>query len=325
MDQKIYNYKKDQLIKLIENIILSKFDKDITLFYPKNKKWFQNNINKLKKIYNDNNECIKSLIHYKRNGYNEINNILYNKTFPLIYLFSKYNTNIFNKTKINTDPIYIFPNDLEKIKDYNKHKILNHIKNIDNVILNNNFELDDCILFRGYKTIEKLNKNTPKISNLIGHDLFQTYDNFIINKEKEYTSLIFNSFTLNPYIALDFIQNEGYFLILKVNKKDNIPGIFLSNTLFRTDPSFNGYNRINHDEMELLLSRNIKFKILKKKEIKLNDSIYNSINKIYEDHKKSNQYTKKIKIIYAKTLPFERPEEFSPTDNYKYICTRSSS
>ena len=49
MDKKIYNYKMDKLIKLIENIILSKFDKDMTLFYPKNKKWFQFKSNKLTK------------------------------------------------------------------------------------------------------------------------------------------------------------------------------------------------------------------------------------------------------------------------------------
>lgn len=253
------------------------------------------------------------MTYYKNIGYKDLNNVLFNNSFPLIYYFNRYDTNIFNKTLINSDPLYIFPNDLGKIKKYHQEKIISHIENIDNLLLNNNFELDDCILFRGYSTNNKKNGKNDYLS--------QEYNNFFLNKEKESVIKTYSSFTFNPKVALNFIWENGYLLILRINKKDNIPGLFLSNKFFNKDfNTINNYNKITYDEMEVLICRNLSIKILHKKEIKVNfDISHQSINNIYKKDEKSIK-NKKLKIIYAESLPYIKPEKFNPTSDYQYIC-----
>jgi hypothetical protein len=321
INQPIINNNMNETISYIEDIIKSKFDKNILIFFPKNKNWFQNNFNLLKEICQKNKNIEKTLIYYKRNGYILINSILYHNSFPLVYLFSSYkNKNLFNSTLINSDPIYLFPKDMSNIKNYEKKKYLNHINNIDSIFNNNDFLLDDCILFRGYSMPNK-NNNEQKLPN--GHDYMnQQYDNFIFNKNaNEITLKMYNSFSFNPLVALNFIYNNGYMLILKVNKKDKIPGFFLPNIFFGNNVDYNAFLKKSRDEAEILLPHNIKIKIIKKKEIKVSKKFLDkSINNIYVDKNSNININKKIKIIYAETLPYTYQPFIPDNDEFRYIC-----
>jgi hypothetical protein len=135
----------------------------------------------------------------------------------------------------------------------------------------------------------------------------------IFNKEKQVIMKNFNSFTFNPYVALKFVKENGYLLVLKIRKENKVPGIFLSNILWNNKPTFNNYSKKKYEEMEVLISRNLKIKILKKKEIQVSNDIIKSINDIY--NKNMNYSYNKIKIIYAETLPFEKPLDFNPDGN----------
>ena len=77
MNQEIAQFDNKKIFNIIENIIFKKFDNDIHIFFPKKKKWFEDYIVKLKEIYSNNKNSIKSLIDYKRTGYLMINNVLY--------------------------------------------------------------------------------------------------------------------------------------------------------------------------------------------------------------------------------------------------------
>ena len=325
MNQEIAKFDNKKIFNIIQNIIFQKFDNDLHIFFPKKKEWFEDYIVKLKEIYKNDRNLIKSLIDYKRNGYLMINNILYHNAFPILYFFNQYNNaNLFLNNPVGVKSIYIFPNDIEKIKEFKKKEILNHIQNIDNIILNNNFELDDCILFRGISTLNKKSDNQlfESLSQMTGFDYTtQYYNDLIFNKETDITMKNYNSFSFNPYVALQFIRANGYLFVLKIKKEDKVPGIFLTNALFNSNPNFNNYSKNKFDEMEVLISRNLKIKIIKKKEIKTAIDIRKSINQIYNKTNNNSNIYRKIKIIYAETLPFERPLEFSPDRNsFKYMC-----
>lgn len=103
-------------------------------------------------------------------------------------------------------------------------------------------------------------------SQMTGFDYTtQFYNDLIFNKETDITMKNYNSFTFNPYIALQFIRENGYLLVLKIKKEDKVPGIFLTNSLFSNNPNFNNYSKNKYDEMEVLISRNLKIKIIKKR------------------------------------------------------------
>jgi hypothetical protein len=122
MNQEIAKFDNKKILNIIENIICNKFDKDIHIFFPKNKKWFEDYIIKLKEIYDNDKNLVKSLIHYKKSGYKIINNILYHNSFPLLYMFGDQYNNQKLFTKNPKDKIYIFPNDIKKFKEYKKKK-----------------------------------------------------------------------------------------------------------------------------------------------------------------------------------------------------------
>ena len=73
INQPIMHNNMNEIISYIEDIIKSKFDKNIKIFFPKNKNFFQNNFNLLKEICQKNKNIEKTLIYYKRNGYILIN------------------------------------------------------------------------------------------------------------------------------------------------------------------------------------------------------------------------------------------------------------
>ncbi len=334
IEQPIIKYKTDDIIKVIENIIKREFNGDMKIFFPKNKKWFIDNMNLIKKMAKDKN-IEKTLIYYKKGGYIMINSILHNNSFPLIYLHKDFdNANLFRKTIIGTEPTYLFPKDISLIKEYEKNRYLNYIDTLDLILnFNTDFLLDDCMLFKGYTAfIKKFHskKINMKIlseidANILPYGseyLLQEYNNFIFNNKKV-TLKAYNSFSLDPLIALKFIEDSGYLLVLKVNKNDKVPGIFLSNIFLYKNIKYNNFLNKNKDEIELLLPRNLKIKIVKKKEIKLSKLLFDrSINQIYtnENRNNRNKYNK-IKIIYAETMPYQYEQQFMPdNDGFEYFC-----
>ena len=146
------------------------------------------------------------------------------------------------------------------------------------------------------------------------------------NNENEILFKNYSSFSLNPFIPLNFInkynKNISYYLILQIKKEHNIPGFFLSDIYSNKLNNFSSYNLQDYDEFEILISRNLKIKILKIKEIKINKIQQQlSIKNAYElkNSKSNNVNYKRIKIIYAETLPFEYPSKPN-FDGYKYLC-----
>jgi hypothetical protein len=346
INQKIL--KNKNIIDTIKKFILNNdYNIDYKNLYPNKINWYKHNIKILEKIINEDNDKIKSIIYYKGSGYIELNKILINKAFPLIFNYKDYNQNIkniFNKSIINTDPIYIFPSDIKKISEYKEKTILKHINNIDYIFNKyyNDIKLSECILFRGMNNISDNDINN-NFSNIF-RKMTQNYEYKIKNKEilnkidEEYTFDNFVSSTFNIKTALNFINSYdkksiGLFIILHIKKEHNIPGIYLSNIFF------NNINNIANNieekiinkkdsESEILLNRGLTIKILKIKNIsfknKNKDKIY-SIKDLYENNKKINNNInnfKKIKIIYAESCPYNLPENFTPINNFKYLCKR---
>lgn len=57
-----------------------------------------------------------------------------------------------------------------------------------------------------------------------------------------------------------------------------------------------------------------------KKEIIINNNKYTSISNVYKKNK-YDTLSRKIKIIFAESLPYTKPEEFNPENDYKiYMC-----
>jgi hypothetical protein len=329
INQNILKNSMNKIISLIKDIILQKSSKDLKDFFPKNKNFFYNYILKLNELYKNNNKILESLIFYKSNGYIIINKILIYGKFPYIlsYPHIEYNLNLkSHKTQLNTQSLYIFPDDVDRIKRYHQNKILNHIKNLDNILNKDFCKLSDCILFRGISSELNLNSLTniddTKLYNLL-HD-YQKKSKITFNNKDDYLFKNYSSFSFNPNMALKFLQKtskfKSYFLILNIKKEHNIPGFFLSDLFFfankNNDINITKYNSINYDEIEILISRNLHIKILKITKLKFKDNIFSSIKNIYNDNL-DKEYS--IDIIYAESLPFEQPPELN-IEGYKYLC-----
>jgi hypothetical protein len=323
------------ITKLI-NTVYSKKKIDYSIFFPKEKEWFIHYKKILKNMLKD-SKNIKSLVYYKGSGYININKLLISKSLPYVYLFSKYDNsikNIYNKTLINTDPIYIFPDDLKKISDHKKNNLLKHISNIDYLFTKyyNELILSDCILFRGMSNEELLsNKQKSKVNF---NDLFYKMrtQKSVSNTNKleldENNEFLFDNYistTFNIKTGLNFASN--ILLVLNIKKEHNIPGIYLSNLFFsniNSQKNLNNFFKTHDYEFEILLHRNFKIKIKKVKTIKIDRGYYfsSSINELYKKDKKDKKEnnTETIKIVFAESCPFEIPPEFQIENDYKYIC-----
>jgi hypothetical protein len=329
----IINYIK----KIIKNI-QSDFNNDIEYkdFYPRKIDWYKYNIKILKKIIKD-NDFYKSLCYYKSSGYILINKILIEGSFPFIYLFSNYNhntKNIFNKTSINTKPIYLFPNNTQKISEFKKNIILKNINNIDKIFNKyyNELKLSECILFRGMNIN---NKSDKKIFTTIFKNMTMSSEYIKTNKIK---LNINNDFTFKNYIStsfnirtalnfIDFNDENPIFMIIRIKKEHNVPGIYLSNLFWEKNidkiPSIEkNIIKLVDRESEILLNRNLTIKVIKIDNLKLKDVKYFfSISDLYKKDDKTSK-NKYLKIIYAESLPYVLPETFMPKDTFKYICKR---
>ena len=319
INQNILKINIDEIINIIKNIINTKDTKNIKIFFPKDKKYFYNYVLNIKELYKNNDNLLESLVFYKGYGYNIINKILINNAFP--FILSYYNTNLnSHKTPLNTRSLYIFPDDIEHIKEYYQNKILNHIKNLDNIFTKDFCKLSDCILFRGFSIH---NNEKMKINNVDDKKLFYYLEkhktpNISFNNKDDFLFKNYSSFSFNPFIPLNFINNRhtSYYFILNIKKEHNIPGIFLSDIFFSKYNNINGYNKIIGDEIEIMISRNLHIKILKITKLKIKHNQYKSIENIYTNIKPIDKY---IKIIYAESLPFEIPDKPN-IKGYMKVC-----
>lgn len=327
IDQPILKMDMNSIIKLIENIIINKLNGiNINFFFPKKKEFFDKFIDNIKKLCEKNSNLYETLECYKGYGYRIINQILINEKFPLILEYNDYNHKS-NKTKFDTRSIYIFPDNVENIKKYHTKQILDHIKNLDSIFINNFCKLSDCILFRGMKKdIPQNDLNNKDDYNIFKKLTYISNNKSIFNNDNNSKEVLFKnylSFSINPLIASSFAKpylknQKGFYLILNIKKEHNIPGFFLSDKFFKHIKKNITYNSIENDEMEILISRNLKIKILKIKKFKLNSEEENfrkSIKNIYSNEK----HNKYIKIIFAESMPFEYPPQFN-IEGYKYLC-----
>lgn len=196
----------------------------IRFFFPKDKTWLTHYKQIFTEMLND-NKNFKSLISYKGSGYININKLLISKSLPFILLFNKYQSNnLYNKTIINSNPIYIFPDDLEKISEYKKNNLIKHISNIDYLFTKyyNNLVLSDCIFFRGMNDTElpQLNSNSKTSFENTFYNMTtkQSQSNkykFNLNENNEFVFDNYISTTFNIESALNFASNV--LLVLKKN------------------------------------------------------------------------------------------------------------
>ena len=205
------------------HIIYNKKKFDFSIFFPKKKEWFVYYKKIFKNILKD-KENIKSLVYYKSDGSIDINKLLINKSLPYVFLFNKYGNlakDIYQKTFINTDPIYIFPDDLKKISDYNKNNLLNHIKNLDYLFVKNynDIILSDCIVFKGLNDNELImNKSKINFNNIFNKMISQkslvNIKKLVFDKNNEFIFDNYVSTTFNMNSALNFTGN--IFLVINI-------------------------------------------------------------------------------------------------------------
>lgn len=313
MFQDILKYDNNELFLFITKIINNDYKiSELKKCFPNDILFFQLQIDYLKSIHSNN--LNKSLQFYKNLDFYLINLVITFKKFPLVYLVDKFS--------VNKDLRYLFPDDMHIIKENYQNKIINSIHNLDFIILNNK-PLPNCILFRGFKNFisDNINNNFTKLTHF-------KYEPIIFKKNKIITFDSFQSYSFNPLVSKNFLDLystsknfENIFFIVRIKSSHNIPAIFLSNIYFNKNIKFNNFHKLNNEEFEIVISRNVQFKILSIKKIninKLHSTGITKINNIYND--KINNIIP-IKIILLESLPFIKPEPFNILSNTKYVCS----
>lgn len=244
--------------------------------------------------------------------------------------------NKLEKTNDDTKIKYFFPENSEKIKNKYTQHIINYINTFDNIYTKMN-TLPNIVLYRGVNVIKnddgekKLNKDNLTKFNEIVDMKYKTIFNYKIGEVVKNNNFL--STSLNPKIAFGFAKGYAKYkksveekIIIKMNihKKDKIPFIFLTNILFEGHDkqsdflkSLKRWNKIRHDEFEILLPRNIEFKVIKKEIIKIPKKITGFKN-VYD----KNKYIK-ILIYEVETLPYVFPNKFDEsyfTEKSSFVC-----
>jgi hypothetical protein len=328
INQKILKYKN--IISIVEKILFNiknKYKFDYSISYPSKIIFYKYFLKILNKIIKNDKDKLKSLTNYKGSSYFEINNVLINKSFPFIYYdYDKHHT----------------IKNIKKMLENKQKNILENINNIDYIFTKyyKYLKLPDCILFR---TMGKYNWNNENkdfnslISKMMSQNKFKNkYKNIKKNLYKKNQEFIFNNYVSTTFNLKTFNMQETFFnhnkkfkpehiyLILKIKKEHNVPGIYIPETLFETPNYKLGLDSLvkyNDYESEILLNRNFKIKILKIKTIKINNKFTNySIKNFYKNKLNNKVPITTIKIIYAESCPYIFPEKFVPINNYKYYC-----
>ncbi len=322
--------KKDEVIKANNSKIIRKQKMDKI-----SKDFFIKNINKIIKLTNND---LFILSGYKNNCFYFMNKLLLLHKFPKV--LNKYDlTNCFipykknkNWDSMNKDEmllsIYYSINKFDKI--FNKMNSLPNIKlyrGIKNPIFNYiQNKKEYC------KNINKLNKKKLTKNNILNKiesnkwnafnkltdfnsSSLLSYSNLKKNDILQYDS--YQSTSINPNVAYNFITYarnknlEKVFLEINIKKEDKVPFIFLTNKLFEIkskknikSKSLNEWNKTLYDEFEILLPRNIQYKVISKKIYKIKQKIRGFEN--YFSNKKNYQ---KIMYIKMNVLPYKAPKK----------------
>lgn len=316
------NKVKEEIIKIDSNNYFRKLHMS-----KMSKNFFNTNIKYIKKL-KDNELYI--LNGYKNEGYAIINKLL------LLHKFPK----ILNKNGL--EKIFL-PYHKDKEWEYmTKDEILLSIYysiNKFDEIFNKMNTLSNIKIYRGvtnpiFNYITDVNKNVLKINNKknITNQIESNYLN-AFNKVTGFnsTSLIsyknlkkndilqydsYQSTSINPNIALNFMNygdknKEKVFLEIDIKKKDKVPFIFLTDKLFLIKSKkelklINDWNKITSDEFEILLPRNIQYKVVSKKIYKIKERIRGFENYFLNKPK----YTKML-YIKMRILPYEKPKKLN--------------
>lgn len=300
---------------MVKKKILNIWKYDLRSNIPK-KNFFQFNIEKIKKLTK--NEFI-SLIDYKNNDHNQIINKLLNlKKFPLILNYKPSE----NKKK------YILPDDMYKLKSDYINGFIKKLNVYDNIFKKMN-TLPNIVLYRGLKVPNKdkktkksdisksksnikskiktnIKSNINKYHELDGLKYENKYD-YKIGEIINNNGLLSTSLSLNvAYDFTGFQKNKRIIVKINIHKKDKIPFIFLSNTLFdygkkKNKKILDEWNKSIYDEFEILLPRNIQYKVIKKSLVRIPRKTYgfkNIYNKKYEE----------LTLYEVETLPYVFPK-----------------
>ena len=308
----------------LKNILLTimkefSFEKYFKTFKIIDKKILNKNIKKLKK-----RKIIElnSLVYYKNEPI--VNKILNKEKIPRLIRFDEKLYILFIKDSIKKNQILI--DQIYHIKDIYPSIYSNIINNIDN-IFNNMNTLPDITLYRGIKYSKKENKNklinTISKKNNINIDLLRYLKNIHYVKSNKinfkikqtFTTKDFMSTSMNMKVAYNFskdFMSTSNLIIFKINikEKDKIPFIFLSDVFWNYIENNKDLKKLNKwknktfDEFEILLPRNIEFKIEKIEEIKILDSVLGFQN-YYK--KTSNRI---VKLIHIKPVSYNKSEKF---------------
>jgi hypothetical protein len=329
INQKILKYKN--IINIVEKILFNiknKYKFDYSISYPSKITFYKYFLKLLNKIIKNDKDKLKSINNYKGSSYYAINNVLINKSFPFIYYNYEKNHTIKN---------------IKKILENKQKNILEDINNIDYIFTKyyKYLKLSDCILFRtmGKYSFNNENKDfNSLLSKMITQNKFKNkYKNIKKNLYKKNGEFIFNNYVSTTFnlklfnLHQDFLNHdkkfnpEHIYLILKIKKEHNVPGIYIPQRFFENVNNklkLDSLVNYNDYESEILLNRNLKIKILKIKTIKINNKFINYSIKNFYKHKLNNKKIPMttIKIIYAESCPYIFPEKFVPINNYKYYC-----
>jgi hypothetical protein len=240
-----------------------------------------------------------------------------------------------NNNKDNNDNKikYFFPENSEKIKDKYTQHIIKYINNFDNIYTKMN-TLPNITLYRGVKVRKDEDKKTKELKN----NITKFYEIVDMKYKTSYDYKVgeivkndyFLSTSLHPQVAFGFAKGfdktveEKIIIKININEKDKIPFIFLTNKLFSSHETKGSYlkslkywNETYHDEFEILLPRNIEFKVIKKDIVKIPKKITGFKN-IYDKDK----YIK-VLLFEVETLPYVFPNKMDEsyfTEKSSFVC-----
>lgn len=319
---------KEEIIKIDSNdyfrkMRMNKISKD----------FFNENIKHIKKLTN--NE-LSILNGYKNNYFSFMNKMLLLHKFPKIlnknsltscFLPYKKDKTWENMTKDEILlSIYYSINKFDKI--FNKMNTLLNIKlyrGIKNPVFNyveNKKEL--C------KEINTLNKKKLTQNEILSKVESNKWNAFNKLTEFNSTSLLsysnlkkgdilqydsYQSTSINPNVAMNFIRYYGHinrekvFLEIDIKKTDKVPFIFLTDILFSLKSKkelkkMNEWNKTLRDEFEILLPRNIQYKVVSKKIIKIKERVSG-----FENYFSNKPNYKEIMYIKMRVLPYQKPKK----------------
>jgi hypothetical protein len=313
---------------------LDNYDFFRNLPYPKlPKTFFERNINLLKKLSFTE---IKLINNHKNTCYAFFNKLLLHGKFPTALNMRQYS--------YRKECIIPYKKDLD-INKMNKEEIIKSIyytmNKFDNIFRKMN-KLDNIYLYRGMKnrltnkyvtkireSCKNINKksNEKIIENKSPHNIISNLVNFQnkpkLNLEDVNVGDVFTydapqSTSFDPNVATNFLnyfgkdKYEKIFMKINIKKKDKIPFIFLHDLFFSVSSKkdmlekFKTWTEKTLGEFEILLPRNIEYKVISKKVYSIKKSLDTFDN--YLDSKKKYET---VIFLTLRILPYKFPSKIN--------------